>query len=391
MNGISNYEVYQNLEPDSYLWKYLGYGAQQTDAPYLYHVVCGLAAAAAVLPFEARILGFGDWIHGNFWGMLVGSSGRERRGTCTNIAMNLVESVCPDHIGAAPGTSQGLQDALIEEPNQIIPLKMDEHLPMTNKRAYEDIRGTMSSAHDCRPVKRALAGGVRGVEAVRLSVLAGATPECIEAHTDRTARMGGYLSRYGVFLARREHFKVAPESNEAGRLALVEHLTELRDLDLTRSGCVGWADEAVKMWEDWSAEVEAEVQKQNGNGHNALTRAQELALKVSLIDALANFRHNPEGNWALDATSLKTGITVATWHVRCAHIVYNQLCDTIYKQNRRRLVDFLAIKERTASAVSRHMLMPPRQTDDLINGLRRENRLESTVAKDQTVQTLGTN
>lgn len=389
MPGISNYEVYKAIPTDSYLWKYLGYGAQVTDAPYLYHVACGLAAASAVLPFNARILGFGDWIYGNVWMMLVGDSGRERKSTCVSLVTDLVETVDPDLIGAPPGTSQGLKDSLIENPQQMLALsEMGEHLSLTNKRAYEDIRGTMNLAYDCKPIKRALAGGVRGIEGSRLSVIAGVTPEAIESHTDRSARQGGYMSRFGVMLARRESFRVAPTANEGGRVALAQHLTQVRSLDLSASGCIGFTTEAVQMWENWAREVEIEIQKNSSGGHNSLTRAQELALKVSIIDALANFRHDPNANWALDATSLQMGITVATWHVRGSHEVFGALCDTLYRQNRRKLTDFLEAKDRTASAVTRHMLLPPRQIDDLLNGLKRENRLFAVMRGPQTIYSL---
>lgn len=390
MPGISNYEVYNAIPTDSYLWKYLGYGAQQTDAPYLYHVGCGLAAAASVLPFDARILGFAGWTYSNLWMMLVGGDGRERKSTCIKLATDLIESVDPDLIGAPPGTSQGLKDSLIENPQQIMVLsEMGDHLSLTSKRAYEDIRGTMNLAYDCKPIKRALAGGVRGVEGSRLSVLAGVTPEDIESYTDRTARQGGYMSRYGTLLARRESFKVAPTANEAGRAALAEHLTQVHDLDLSLSGCIGWTAEASLMWESWAKEVEIEIQRNAGGGHNSLTRAQELALKVTLIDALVNFRHNPSGPWVIDPISLQMGITVATWHVRSSHEVFGALCDTLYRQNRRKLTDFLDAKPRTASAVTRHMLLPPRQVDDLLNGLKRENRLSSVLRGSQTIYTLG--
>jgi len=377
VEGISNWEVLNALEEGTYLRKYLEYAASQTDAPWLYHVGAGLAALATVAPPTVRVWHHGHWLYGNLWIMLVGKSGRDRKTTAVRIATDLVSSVNPDLLGTPPGSSQGLQESLIEKPYQMIPMEeLGDHLAQTRNRGMEDIRTTMNIAYDGGPIGRTLAAGTKKSDSVRLTVLGGTTPAYLESYTDETARTGGYLNRYGMMLARREHHLATVVPDEARRVIVAEHLLTVHKMECP-FGALGFTDEAAAIWTKWGQGVEIGVSLADQEIAGAIARAQEFALKVALLISIAENVYNPAAFWPIDAPALRLAIKIAGWHVRGTDQIMHNLAGTQFQRNRRKLLQFLEGETKTRGHIQRYLKMPPREVETLLQALKQEGRILS--------------
>jgi hypothetical protein len=375
VDGISNWEVAENIKPGTYLHAYLEYAASQTDAPWLYHIGCGLAALATVMPPTVRFYHHGHWLYGNLWIMLIGKSGRDRKTTAVRIAKELVQAVNPDLIGVPPGSPQGLQESLIEKPFQMIAMEeLGDHLGQTQNRGMEAIRTTMNIAYDGGPIGRALAAGPKQADKVRLTVLGGTTPAYLESYTDETARTGGYLNRYGMMLARREHHleTVIPDFDR--RLKVAKWLQSAHTADC-EYGAIGFTEEAAALWSRWGRGVEVGIEAADQEISGTIARAQEFALKVALILSVGESQHNPKSFWPIDAPCLALAIKIAGWHVRGADQVLHNLAGTQFQRNRRRLISFLETGVKTRGHIARYMKMPPRDVDTVLLALKTEGRI----------------
>ncbi len=374
---VTNREILEVIEPNTYLHAYLEYAACQTDAPFLYHIGCGLAALAAVMPPTVRIWHHGHWCYGNLWIMLVGNSGRDRKTTAIRLATDLIKAVNPELLGTPPGSSQGLQESLIENPYQLIAFEeLGSHLAQTRNRGMEDIRTTMNMAYDGGPIGRSLAAGTKQADIVRLSVLGGVTPSYLESYTDETARTGGYLNRYGMMLARREHHLASVIPDEGRRVVAARWLQSVHSADCPE-GAIGFTDEAKEIWEKWGQGVEYGVQHADQEISGTVSRAQEFALKVALLLSVASFKHNPKSFWPIDAPALRLAIKIAGWHVRGADYILHNLCASNFQRNRRKLVTFLEGTVKTRGQIQRYMQMSGRDVDQLLDALKREGRIQA--------------
>lgn len=97
-------------ELDDWITSYLQY-TENTEPPRSYHVWCGLAVIAGALQRKVWISwGLGQTIYPNLYVVLVGPSGRTRKGVAIGIAKDLLKQV--PGVSVAPESSSG-REALI--------------------------------------------------------------------------------------------------------------------------------------------------------------------------------------------------------------------------------------------------------------------------------------
>ena len=69
--------------------------------------------------------GPGGRLETNFFGMVVGRQGYERKSTATGLAVRLLEQALPVRVGLEPGSGEGFVQGLADNPQQL--LEMSEY------------------------------------------------------------------------------------------------------------------------------------------------------------------------------------------------------------------------------------------------------------------------
>jgi len=344
--------------PAGFLPEYANWGRQQTDCPLWYHVGCAFGLLATVAPLSHIMhSGPGGRLETNFFALVVGRQGYERKSTATGLATRLLEQAIPNRVGMEPGSGEGFVQGLADNPQQL--LEMSEYgdfLSKTKARSggnYQaEIKKKLMPAWDGRRLSRKLSRRTVVCEHPRLSILAAINEALLSSESEDSDWNGGLNSRYCVYSARRERRQGLGKANPALEQALVDWLKVVASTPESMYGkCLGLSTSAEREWTEFNIAVdESGLLLPDDKFVGVYGRAPIHALKMAVLLELsqgAGFPTQPPG--ALQAikgqdfnVSLKTMRIAIDFAERCfmgAVAIFSGVEGTRDMQNRRKVVD----------------------------------------------------
>lgn len=335
---ITGHEVGQvlgTLPEHSFIRNYCWWAAHCTDAPLAYHVGTALSLLGVIAPIEFQVQ-LGITVHAPQWAMLVGASADSRKTSAITLGAKILAQAYAHKLGATPGSVQGLHTSLQETPQQLIAYgEFGSFLSSSVKGGVlAALREEFTSVWDCRPVNARLAKFSRVIDNPRLSLLVGVTPTYLETLTTHNDWEGGFLSRFLVLHAKREHTYVLPP----GLPHMIDPL--VAGLLARGEGCAGGSagvtEDAREFYTDWFMDNAQRAQEHAKEWAQGLThRAPTVALKAALMHAL-DTRHEELGDfWELSVQDLEFGVAIANWHLNSAFSVLNYVASSKVGQQSR--------------------------------------------------------
>jgi hypothetical protein len=102
-----------------FLWDYVDYFSELTDAPRIFHLVLGYVSLAAIVGNRVYFSLAGDKLFPNLWTVVIGPSGMSRKSTSLNKSRSVVSAVDPKAVFAPDFTSEALLDLLSSTPQGV--------------------------------------------------------------------------------------------------------------------------------------------------------------------------------------------------------------------------------------------------------------------------------
>lgn len=252
-------------ELPNWLDAYLEY-SDNTESPISYHVWCGLSAIAGALQRKVYIKWGHEIIYPNLYVVLIGPSGRTRKGTALGIAKSLLKQV--PGITIAPESSSGKQSTILVMKRAGLDFvdptdgKTKRHCSVT---AFSEELSVflgqgdiayLSSLTDWYDSKddweyETVGRGKDSIKGVCLNLVGGTAPDWIQSMLPHEAIGGGFTSRI-IFIVEEAKRKIVPEHTMTER----EH--DLHDMlirDLERiaklTGEITMSQEAKELYVKW--------------------------------------------------------------------------------------------------------------------------------------------
>lgn len=231
-------------ELDNWLDTYLEYTAN-TESPTSYHTWCGLGVIAGALQRKVYLKwGLGQTIYPNLYVVLIGPSGRTRKGVALGIAKDLLKQI--PGVTVAPESSSGKQSTILVmkragmdfiDPNDG---KTKRHCSVT---AFSEELSVflgqgdiayLSSLTDWYDSKddweyETVGRGKDSIKGVCLNLIGGTAPDWIQSMIPHEAVGGGFTSRV-IFIVEEVKGKIVPEPKMTPRETELQELL-IRDLE----------------------------------------------------------------------------------------------------------------------------------------------------------------
>lgn len=249
--------------PTGFLPEYVSWAMKQTDAPLWYHVGAAFTLLATVAPLSFIMEGGpGGRLETNFFAMIVGRQGYERKSTATGLATRILEKALPSRVGMEPGSGEGFVQGLADNPQQM--LEMSEYgdfLAKTRARSggnYQaEIKKKLMPAWDGRKLSRKLSKRTVVCAHPRLSILAAINEALLASESEPADWNGGMNSRYCPFSGQRERRQGLSAGNPQQEQALIDWLKAVASTPESMYGkCVGLTAAAEREWLEFSVAVD---------------------------------------------------------------------------------------------------------------------------------------
>jgi hypothetical protein len=253
-------------ELSNWLDGYLKY-TENTESPLSYHIWAGLSVIAGAL--QRRIYlkwGLGQVIYPNLYTVLIGPSGRTRKGVAIGIAKDFLKSV--PGISVAPESSSGRQAMILamkraganfQDPSDG---KIKFHCALT---AFSEELSVFLGQGDIAYLSNltdwydskddweyeTVGRGKDTLQGLCLTLLGGTAPDWIQSMIPQEALGGGFTSRI-IFIVEEKKRKIVPEHTmSAEELELGEKL--YRDLERISqlAGEIHFTEGGKKKYVDW--------------------------------------------------------------------------------------------------------------------------------------------
>lgn len=273
-----------DVMPESGWFPRYVYEAQRlTDAPGIYHVVCGLAALSAVVcktVFAQFAIGKDIRIEPlHLWTLLIGASGNHK-GTALLRATELITGIVGSRYRSPTGSRQGIEDVLEDEPHPIwIMEEAPDWFQMYRAACMRGGAAFWCNLYDGRIRPRNLAGGAQQNLAMGDQALssrsvffaAGSTDGMLE-YTKPIDWTGGLLSRMMIVTAG-DPAKPKPIGFSWQQSIIDALLDRLRMclLSIPQDGIIKADAHAVEMYAAWSDDLVKQLRGLHRT-HNILGR-----------------------------------------------------------------------------------------------------------------------
>lgn len=260
-------------ELSNWLEAYLEY-ADNTESPVSYHTWCGLGVIAGALQRKVYLRWGHEIIYPNLYTVLIGPSGRTRKGTALGIAKDILKQV--PGVTVAPESSSGKQSTILVMKRAGLDFvdptdgKTKRHCSVT---AFSEELSVylgqgdiayLSSLTDWYDSKdeweyESVTRGKDSIKGICLNLVGGTAPDWIQSMIPHEAVGGGFTSRV-IFIVEEAKRKIVPEHTMTVReLDLREKL--IRDLERISKmvGEMTMNEEARKLYVDWYIKQNEEV------------------------------------------------------------------------------------------------------------------------------------
>lgn len=254
---------------------YLQY-TEDTESPKSYHTWTAITCIAGALGRRVHINLGNIRVYPNFYTMLVGDSGKLRKGVAMGLGEDIFRQLDLPMAGEAitrealllrmskalknfvyPDGSQGVHSALTLFSKELTSLTGQQNLKFL---------ADLTDWYDCheRWVNDTKNKGTDTIDGMFLNILAATAPDWIPAVIPLQAVGGGFTSRC-IFIVETKKYKILPEPKALDanlRLALIADLKEMRGI----TGQYVFDDEAQLAYNQWYVKTEEDKEK----GHYAL-------------------------------------------------------------------------------------------------------------------------
>lgn len=253
-------------ELSGWLEHYLQF-VENSESPINYHTWCGLSVIAGSLQRRVYIKwGLGQTIYPNLYIVLIGPSGRTRKGVALGIAKDLLKQV--PGISVAPESSSGRQAMILAMKRALINFqdpsdgKIKFHCAIT---AFSEELSVFLGQGDIAYLSNltdwydskddweyeTVGRGKDTLQGLCLNLMGGTAPDWIQSMIPPEAVGGGFTSRV-IFIVEDQKRKIVPKhtmSEDEKKLqgALLRDLERISKL----SGEVKFTPEAEKLYVDW--------------------------------------------------------------------------------------------------------------------------------------------
>lgn len=202
-----------------------------SEAPKLFHLVCGLSCLSAAVGRRAFVQMGAAKLYGNTFVALIGSQGIVRKSTSLNMAYGIIEKTFADILYEGDATEEALQQKVLKDTPERM-LFFDELSTALGGPEYKKHLGRfMAKLFDC-PSKVSWARIGKGdgtVENPTVSILGASTLSWLRDSTSQADVGGGILSRFIWAVAAHEG-RLLPLPEEPCPKVCVKLISELRDL-----------------------------------------------------------------------------------------------------------------------------------------------------------------
>jgi hypothetical protein len=256
-------------ELSNWLDAYLEY-TDNSESPLSYHIWCGLATIAGALQRKVYLRwGIGQVIYPNLYVVLIGPSGKTRKGVALGIAKDLLKQV--PGVTVAPESSSGKQSTILVMKRAGLDFvdptdgKTKRHCSVT---AFSEELSVflgqgdiayLSSLTDWYDSKddweyETVGRGKDSIKGVCLNLVGGTAPDWIQSMIPHEAVGGGFTSRV-IFIVEEVRRKIVPEHTMTVReIELQEMLVHDLERISKMSGEVRMTAEAKQLYVDWYLE-----------------------------------------------------------------------------------------------------------------------------------------
>jgi hypothetical protein len=352
---ITESEVLEALPTSGFLRHYVTFCAERTAAHLGFHVGAGLALLAQAAPPDL-VLPFSSPLAGHLFVMLVGSSSKAFKTSAINQSLRLLRDTVPDQLYEQPGSREALIDMVRARPHGLVTYtEFGDFLSTAyGDRSYARAMKTAFTAiYDGSPLGRALvkksgdaaSPAPKTIGDPRMSILAGVATPFLEDYTEGADWTGGFLGRFFTIYADPERkFRGEPLDDAAGRRQLVlhfRHVHHLLDGKVPALGrCLWLADEeAQKIWNDFSDEMERRRASAGVLVDAACSRAVAMAAKISLLLSWDLGAARDGIDWSVSADVVHSAVKLATLHLDSVLALSARIVTGRDMQDRRKVLD----------------------------------------------------
>lgn len=265
-------------ELKGWLDNYLIY-TDNSESPLSYHTWCGLSVIAGALQRRVYLRwGLGRVIYPNLYVVLIGPSGRTRKGVAIGIAKEFLKNI--PHITVTPESSSGRQAMILamkraslnfEDPSDgrikfhCSVTAFSEELSVFLGQGDIAYLSNLTDWYDSKDdwEYETVGRGKDTLQGLCLNLLGGTAPDWIQSMIPQEALGGGFTSRI-IFVVEEVKRKLVPEyTMTAEEHALAEKLH--RDLERIAglAGEVTFTDAAKELYIEWYIEQDTQLSNKN--------------------------------------------------------------------------------------------------------------------------------
>lgn len=252
-----------------FLTGYLEY-TKDTEPPTSYHTWVGISLIAGALQRRCWIRWGLDTIYPNIYVVLVGPSGRSRKGTAMMIGLNLLNQQKGVKIVSDSITREALIRSMVDASVSATDpdsgkiffhsslMVFSEELSVFLGQGDIKFLSNLTNWYDSRDKweYKTKGSGTDDVQGVCLTMLGATAPDWMQSILPEEAIGGGFTSRV-IFIVEEKKGKIVPESQmSAEKLALQKQLVEDLDHIFVMSGQMTMTPEAREAYIDWYTEQE---------------------------------------------------------------------------------------------------------------------------------------
>ncbi len=246
-----------DLASSGYLRAYVGWAADQTDAPRLFHVGAGLLGLATTLGNRVWCHSWGQDIYPNLWMCLLAPSGFYRKSTSISYTTRLLSDIDPGFLLPRDFSREKLVGQLGERSDVLlVASEFGELLAKLSRDYMQGTKEMLTGLYDGEGYERKTQTQASNVRKPAISILTASTDDWISNRVTAGDLRGGFLSRF-LFLPARKKGR-AHGIAEGINLALRE---DIMDALRARSKTTGRMDfGGVKpLLDGWIGRFEEEV------------------------------------------------------------------------------------------------------------------------------------
>ena len=325
---LTEAEALAALPNRGFLREWVRYAHKATDANLSYHIPVGLSLMTQLLPGNLCMWRGQRRTYTNLFSLIVGPSSASRKTESILLGLDLLTELKIPPM-EDPASREALVQFLFNKSKQLLayPEFKDFMLPASSpSSAKAQIKIALNGAYDCAPMSNVTVGALRKkqenvhVPDPRLSFLASSDPTLLSDVATTTDWQGGFFARFFFVYARRVRFippTQAPDFKARQDIIYkMEVLKEKGGMIKGNNRCVGFTDEAAKLYTAWSQKIDARAAR--AIYPPLITRATALACKIATLLAADIGSACCDGDWRIGIEETRSAIAIAELHIKSA-------------------------------------------------------------------------